>query len=101
MKAPWLRDGGKRALSRAAVATNTNHTTAIPYEAIDADLLCLWASEDVLQPIEYGRRLAAAVGGEVVGLEEAFHWVTEDRSETYREELRRFLTESDSTEGGE
>jgi len=92
MKYPWLdREGGKRALARAAVATNTNHTTEIPYGEIDADLLCLWAEDDQMQPIEYGERLADELGGEVVRLDEAFHWVPEDRAETYREELRAFL----------
>ena len=101
MKAPWLREGGKTAISRAAVATNTNHTTEIPYGAIEADLLCLWARDDVMQPLSYGRRLADDVGGEVVELADAFHWVVEDRSGAYREELRRFLTETDTRGEGE
>lgn len=92
MKYPWLRAGGKRAIARAAVATNTNHTTEIDYGAIDADLLCLWAEDDVMQPIDYGERLADEVGGEVVRLGEAFHWVVEDRAGTYRDELLAFLT---------
>jgi pimeloyl-ACP methyl ester carboxylesterase len=93
MTTPWLCDGGQRALARAAVATNTNHTTEIPYGEIDADLLCLWGESDDLQPIEYGERLAAELDGEVVRLEEAYHWVTEDRPEEYREELEAFLLE--------
>lgn len=101
MKAPWLEEGGKRAISRAAVATNTNHTTEIPYEAIDVELLCLWASDDVMQPIEYGERLADELGGEVVELGEAYHWVVEDRADRYREELDRFLTETDTNGEGE
>jgi haloalkane dehalogenase len=93
MKTPWLREGGKRAMARAAVSTNTNHTTEIPYGAITADLCCLWGEDDVLQSIEYGDRLAEEVGGEVVALEDAYHWVTEDRPETYCEELAAFLAE--------
>ncbi|MFC7177522.1 alpha/beta fold hydrolase [Halosegnis marinus] len=99
MKYPWLdREGGKRALARAAVSTNTNHTTEIPYGDITADLLCLWAEEDAMQPVSYGERLADEVGGDVVRLDEAFHWVPEDRAETYRSELRSFLgtTERDT-----
>ena len=92
MKYPWLeREGGKVALARAAVSTNTNHTTEIPYDQISADLLCLWAEDDQMQPIDYGERLADDVGGEVVRLDESFHWVPEDRAATYREELRAFL----------
>ncbi|MFB6118435.1 alpha/beta fold hydrolase [Halosegnis sp.] len=92
MKYPWLeRDGGKVALARAAVSTNTNHTMEIPYDDITADLLCLWAEDDQMQPIQYGEQLAEDVGGEVIRLNEAFHWVPEDRGEGYREELQSFL----------
>jgi pimeloyl-ACP methyl ester carboxylesterase len=73
------------------VSTNTNHTTAIPYDAIDAELLCLWVKNDVMQPIDYGRQLAEVIGGEVVALDKSFHWVPEDRTEAYRAELRAFL----------
>lgn len=97
MKAPWLQSDGKRALARAAVATNTNHTTEIEYDAIDADVLCLWGADDILQPLAYGERLADDLDGTVVELEEAYHWVLEDRPEAYREELRTFLTETNST----
>jgi len=94
MKYPWLeRKGGKVALARAAVSTNTNHTTEIPYDQISADLLCLWAENDQMQPIDYGERLTDDVGGEVVRLDESFHWVPEDRAATYREELRAFLAD--------
>ncbi|QLG29353.1 alpha/beta hydrolase [Halorarum halophilum] len=95
MKAPWKRDGGRTALARAAVSTNTNHTTEIEYGDITADLLCLWGGEDVLQPAENGERLVAetAGDGEVVALDEAYHWVTQDRPEAYREHLLDFLSD--------
>lgn len=97
MKYPWQdREGGKRALARAAVATNTNHTTEIDYDAIDADLLCLWADKDVMQPVEYGERLAEDVGGDVIRLTESFHWVPEDEAEQYRAELTDWLAETDT-----
>ncbi len=101
MKAPWMREGGKRALARAAVSTNTNHTTEIDYDAIDADVLCLWAEDDVMQPIEYGERLAEDLGGDLEPVSEAYHWIVEDRPERYRRSLRAFLTETDSNGGGE
>lgn len=91
MKEPWLRENGRRDLARAAVATNTNHTTEIPYDEVDAELLCLWGADDVMQPMSYAERLVDDVGGEVVGLEEAYHWVVEDRPDGYREALRSFL----------
>jgi len=45
----------------------------------------------VMQPVEYGERLAEDLGGEVVRLEEAFHWVVEDRPTGYREALAEAL----------
>lgn len=96
MKYPWQRAGGKRALARAAVSTNTNHTTEIDYGAITADTLCLWGEEDVMQPLEYGQRLAKELDGRLETLSEAYHWVPEDRGRAYRERLRAFLTENHS-----
>lgn len=93
MVAPWTSEEGKRSLARNAVATNTNHTTEIEYDAIDAELLCLWGSEDLFQPIEYGHRLVEELGGEMVELD-AYHWVTADRPETYTEQLREFIIET-------
>ncbi|MFC6787599.1 alpha/beta fold hydrolase [Halobaculum halobium] len=95
MKAPWAREGGRTALARAAVATNTNHTTCIDYGAITAETLCLWGADDVLQPIDNADRLADAVAGDarVVALDDAYHWVTHDRTEAYRDEVRAFLAE--------
>jgi pimeloyl-ACP methyl ester carboxylesterase len=89
MKEPWLTDEGRRSLSRDAVATNTNHTTELDYGRITADVTCLWGVDDVMQPLGYGERLAEDVAGdsEVVRLEDAFHWVVEDRTEGYREGL--------------
>jgi haloalkane dehalogenase len=91
MKAPWLREDGQRALARAAVATNTNHTTEIDYDAIDVTLLCLWGAEDTEQPLADGKRLVEDLGGELMSLEQAGHWVVEDQPSTYREKVRKFL----------
>jgi len=91
LAAPWHSEEGITSLSRCAVATNTNHTTEIPYEDITADLLCLWGADDLFQPIEYGERLVEDLDGELVPLDDAYHWVVEDRREAYVEELRDFL----------
>ncbi|WP_049996729.1 alpha/beta fold hydrolase [Halococcus sediminicola] len=93
LTAPWLTEEGRTSLSRCAVATNTNHTTELDYGAIAADVCCLWGAEDAFQPIEYAERLAEETGGEVVALDEAYHWVMADRTERYIEELRNFLAE--------
>ncbi|QDX40934.1 alpha/beta hydrolase [Salarchaeum sp. JOR-1] len=93
MKAPWMTDAGRRSLSRCAVATNTNHTTELDYAEITADTLCLWGGDDILQPVSYAEWLAEDVSGagEVVTLDDAYHWVMEDRPKAYTEELRAFL----------
>lgn len=91
LTAPWITEEGRTSLVRCAVATNTNHTTEIDYDAITADLLCLWGKADAFQPIEYGERLVEELDGEMVALDEAYHWVMEDRTETYIEQLRAFL----------
>ena len=91
MKAPWLREDGPLNLARAAVSTNTNHTTEIPYEHIDSRVLCLWAEQDVMQPLAYGERLGEDLGGTVETLSPAYHWVVEDQPEAYVERLDEFL----------
>ncbi|MFB6070031.1 MAG: alpha/beta fold hydrolase [Halanaeroarchaeum sp.] len=90
MMAPWRSEGGWRSLVRDAVATNTNHTTEIDYGAITAETTLLWGADDVLQPIDYAERLAGDVAGDatVIGLEDAYHWVVEDRPDAYAEHLR-------------
>ena len=93
LTAPWLTEEGRTSLSRCAVATNTNHTTELDYGDIETDVLCLWGADDSFQPIEYGERLAAETGGEVATLDEAYHWVMEDRTDAYIDELREFLVE--------
>jgi len=38
---------------------------------------------------------------EVAHYEDAYHWVVEDRTGWYREELQTFRSETHTTEGGE
>jgi pimeloyl-ACP methyl ester carboxylesterase len=90
MVAPWSSEEGKRSLCRNAVATNTNHTTEIDYDAIDADLCCLWGADDRMVSVDWARRLVDDVGGEVVELD-GYHWIPQDRPEEYVAELVRFL----------
>ncbi len=93
MAAPWQSAEGRTSLVRNAVATNTNHTTEIDYGAITAETLCLWAEDDVMQPIEYAERLADDVAGDasMATLSDAYHWVVEDRTDAYRDRVRQFL----------
>ena len=96
MKAPWDSEKGRISLSRNAAGTNTSHTKEIDYEAITAETLLLWGDDDVLQPVSYAERLAGDLqDARLSRLSEAFHWVVEDRTETYRDRLRSFLAEGE------
>ena len=92
MKSRYASEEGKVSLSRNAVATNTNHTTEIDYDEVDAEMLCVWGEDDEFQPIEYAERLDDELTNSagVVGLE-AQHWVPEDRPEEYPEHVVEFL----------
>jgi len=92
MKAPWNSEEGVVSLCRDAVATNTNHTTEIDPSDVTADTLLLWGTEDEFQPVEYAERLESDIDScELVGLDEARHWVPEDRTEAFRDHLKSFL----------
>ncbi|UPV73959.1 alpha/beta hydrolase [Halorussus limi] len=94
MKAPWNSEEGLVSLVRSAAATNTNHTTEIDPNEVTAEALLLWGADDQFQPIETAERLADDIeSAEVVGLDDANHWVVQDRPDRYLEELRSFLVE--------
>jgi pimeloyl-ACP methyl ester carboxylesterase len=95
MKAPFLDPAHEvTRLSRDAVSTNTNHTTAITPDLpdLDAETLLLWGGEDVLQSPEWADRLAEDLPtAEKRYLDEAYHWVMADRPDAYRDALADFL----------
>ncbi|MFC7138530.1 alpha/beta fold hydrolase [Halosimplex aquaticum] len=92
MKTPWNSEEGLTSLVRAAIATNTNHTTEIDPADITAETLLLWGADDEFQPIESAQRLQDDIdNASLTGLDDATHWVMEDRPEAYREELAAFL----------
>lgn len=83
---------GAISMGRNAIALNTNHTTEIDYSAITVETLLLWGADDDEQPIADAERLQEDLQrADVVGLEDANHWVTEDRPEAYRRELQAFM----------
>ena len=52
----------------------------------------MWGAEDEFQSIDWAEQLEEDIDDtELIGLENANHWVPEDRSDAYREELRSFL----------
>ncbi|MFC7157268.1 alpha/beta fold hydrolase [Halomarina halobia] len=92
MKAPWASEEGVTSIVRNAVATNTNHTTEVDPSDVTADTLLLWGTNDEFQPVTWAERLEADIeNAELVGLDEANHWVPEDRPEAYVEHLTDFL----------
>ena len=92
MLAPWDSEEAVVSLSRNAIGTNTSHTTEIDPSEITARTLLLWGAEDVFQPIDYAERLADDVSeAELVGLDDASHWVMADRPDAYTDRLRAFL----------
>jgi pimeloyl-ACP methyl ester carboxylesterase len=92
MKAPWASEEGVTSLVRNASATNTSHTTEVDPAEVTAETLLLWGSEDEFQSIEWAERLEGDIDtAELVGVENASHWVPVDRPDTYREELNAFL----------
>lgn len=92
VKTQWDSKEGVVSLSRNAIATNTNHTTEIDPAGIEAETLVLWGGDDEFQSIEYGERLDDDIENtELVGVDHANHWVTEDRPEEYRDRLAAFL----------
>ena len=92
MLAPWDSEEAIVSLSRNAIGTNTSHTTEIDPSEISARTLLLWGAEDEFQPIEYAERLEDDISdAELVGLDEANHWVMADRPDAYGDRLREFL----------
>ncbi|NUC71605.1 alpha/beta hydrolase [Haloterrigena sp. SYSU A558-1] len=92
MLAPWDSEEAAVSLSRNAIGTNTSHTTEIDPSEIPARTLLLWGAEDEFQEIEYAERLEGDISdAELVGLDEASHWVMADRPDAYTERLREFL----------
>jgi pimeloyl-ACP methyl ester carboxylesterase len=92
MTTPWNSEAGVTSLVRNAISTNTNHTTEIDPATIEARTLLLWGADDQFQSIEWAERLQADIEtAELIGLDDANHWVMEDRPDAYRDELADFL----------
>lgn len=92
MKRPWASEEGVTSLVRNASATNTSHTTEIDPSDVTAETLLLWGENDEFQPIRWAERLTNDISNvEISGLDQANHWVMEDRPDAYRERLSEFL----------
>ena len=94
MKTPWDSEEGIVSLVRNASGTNTSHTTEIDPSEVTAETLLLWGADDEFQNVEWAERLEEDIeDAELVGLDDATHWVMEDRPEAYRERLAEFRLE--------
>jgi pimeloyl-ACP methyl ester carboxylesterase len=85
---------GRRAYLRCARALRTEDlaTAMDRVELLDIPTLIIWGEEDDFQKVEYGRRLAAAMPrARLVVLEEAGHFVLEDRPEEVARLIREFV----------
>jgi pimeloyl-ACP methyl ester carboxylesterase len=95
MKAPFLeRDREPQALARNAVSTNTNHTLEVAHliSEVDVPTLLLWGGDDILVSTEWADRLAEDLpNSETEYLDDAYHWVMQDRPEAYRTASKEFL----------
>ena len=92
MEAPWASDRGRRSFVRNAISLNTNHTTELDPTAVTAETLLLWGTDDHAQPMGNAERLADDIADATIsGLENASHWVMEDRRDEYVRRLQSFL----------
>lgn len=81
-------------LGRDAISTNTNHTLEIAHrhDEIDAQTLLLWGCPGSKQHAGYARQLAESIPDtETKFLDEAYHWVVQDRPNAYHAALDEFL----------
>jgi pimeloyl-ACP methyl ester carboxylesterase len=85
---------GRRAYLRCARALRTEDLASVMdrVELLDVPTLIIWGEGDDFQKVEYGRRLAAAMPrARLVVLEEAGHFVPEDRPEEVARLIREFV----------
>lgn len=81
-------------LARNASALNTNHTLELVgrLDRITAPTLLLWGVPGSAQHVGYAERLADEIDDvERRYLEDAYHWVMQDRPDGYRDGLKAFL----------
>jgi len=91
---PWSSEEGKRALFRNLRRLNPEYTGAIADELGDLphETLVLWGREDAFQKPPYAERLRDAIPrAELVWIDAAAHWITEEKPAEVAEVVRGFL----------
>ncbi|WP_145369421.1 alpha/beta fold hydrolase [Maioricimonas rarisocia] len=95
MLEPWSTEEGKHALFRNLRRLNPEYTMAIADElaTLDHETLIVWGRHDPFQKPKYADQLSAAIPHtELAWIEEAAHWVMEERPEEVRQAIHQFLT---------
>lgn len=90
--APWRGDAGKLAFYRQIAQMEQAFTDPVEARlgAVRAPLQLLWGREDAWLTLETGRRLATALGVDLIEIAEAGHLVQEDAPEAILAALARF-----------
>lgn len=91
---PWSTEDGKRAFFRNLRRLNPEYTMAIAGElkAVSNETLVLWAKNDPFQKPEYATRLAETLpNAELIWVEEAGHWLMEEKPDEVADRLMAFL----------
>jgi len=96
MMQPWASEEGKRALFRNFRRLNPEYTQAIAEELqhLSHETLILWGRHDPFQKPAYAEKLRAAIpGARLTWIDEAAHWVMEEKPAEVAAELKGFLSD--------
>ena len=91
---PWSSEEGKKALFRNFRRLNPEYTQAIARELkhLPHQTLIMWAEQDVFQKPEYASKLKDTIPkAELAWIEEAGHWLMDDKPEEVSRQLINFL----------
>jgi pimeloyl-ACP methyl ester carboxylesterase len=91
---PWTSEAGKRALFRNFRRLNPEYTQAIAGELkhLNHETLILWGRQDPFQKPVYAEKLRDAIPGtRLTWIEEAAHWVMEEKPAEVAAALKAFL----------
>jgi pimeloyl-ACP methyl ester carboxylesterase len=96
MMETWATEEGKRALFRNFQRLNPEYTQAIAGQLkhLSHETLILWGRHDPFQKPAFAEKLRAAIpGARLTWIEEAAHWVMEEKPAEVAAELKAFLAE--------
>ncbi|MFG0335815.1 MAG: alpha/beta fold hydrolase [Maioricimonas sp. JB049] len=95
MLEPWSTEEGMHALFRNLRRLNPEYTLAIAdeLETLEHETLILWGRHDPFQKPTYADQLSAAIPNtKVAWIDQAAHWVMEERPEDVRQAMHEFLS---------